>query len=231
MATPPAELVLTEPLGVGATLRRSAPRLVRDGFGPLAMFFAGWKLFGLLAGIGAAVAFGLAVFVHERRQGRPAAVVRLALVLVAIRAIVGLTSGSAGAYLATEIGIDTVLGCAVLSSLRSERPFASWFAGDIYPFPDVIAESASYRHAMRTITKVWGAYFLTRALIRLAALLTLSTDSYVLVVALTDAPFLISLLAWSVWYTVGVFRRSEEWGARLAAAEAAGSGRTAEALR
>ncbi|HEY2397838.1 MAG TPA: DUF3159 domain-containing protein [Solirubrobacteraceae bacterium] len=221
MATSPADFVLPEPLGIGATLRRSGPRLVRDGFGPLAMFFAGWKLVGLLAGIGAAVAFGLAVYVHERRQGRPAAIVRLALLLVGIRATVGLTSGSASAYLATEIGIDTVLGCGVLASLRGERPFASWFAGDIYPFPQVVRESPSYRHAMRTITIVWGVYFLTRALVRLAALLTLSTDSYVLVVALSDAPFLISLLAWSVYYTVGVFRRSEEWGAVVAAAEAA----------
>jgi hypothetical protein len=220
VATPPAELVLPEPLGIGATLRRSGPRLVRDGFGPLAMFFAGWKLVGLLAGIGAAVVFGVSVFVHERRQGRPAAIVRLALLLVAIRATVGLTSGSASAYLATEIGIDTVLGCAVLASLRSARPFASWFAGDIYPFPAIIRESASYRRAMRTITAVWGAYFLSRALVRLAALLTLSTNSYVLVVALTDAPFLISLLAWSVYHTVGVFRRSEEWGALVAATEA-----------
>ena len=38
-------------------------------------------------------------------------------------------------------------------------------------------------------------------------------------VALSDAPFLIALLAWSVYYTVGVFRRSEEWGALVAAAE------------
>jgi hypothetical protein len=200
-------------------VRRSGPRLVRDGFGPLAMFFAGWKLIGLGAGIGAAVLFGLTMFVYERRQGRPAAVVRLALVLVAIRATVGLTSGSATAYLATEIGIDTVLGCTVLGSLASERPFASWFAGDIYPFPKEIRDSHSYRHAMRRITIVWGMYFLVRALVRLTALLTLGTNSYVLVVALTDAPGLIALLAWSVYYTVNVFRRSDEWGPMIAAAE------------
>jgi intracellular septation protein A len=193
---------------------------VRDGFGPLVMFFAGWKLIGLGAGIGAAVVFGLTLFVYERRQGRPAAVVRLALVLVAIRATVGLTSGSATAYLATEIGIDMVLGSAVLASLASQRPFASWFAGDIYAFPQEVRDSASYRQAMRRITTVWGAYFLVRALVRLTALLTLSTNSYVLVIALTDAPCLIALLAWSVYYTVRVFRRSEEWGPIVAAAEA-----------
>jgi hypothetical protein len=74
---------------------------------------------------------------------------------------------------------------------------------------------------MRTITLVWGGYFLTRAAVRLIALLTLSTDHYVLVVALSDAPFLVLLLAWSVYYSFSEFRRSEQWGALLADAEAA----------
>jgi hypothetical protein len=213
-------LGLPDSLGVGATVRRSGPRLLRDGFGPLATFFAGWKLFGLGAGIAAAVVFGVAVFVHERRQGRPATVVRLALVLVAIRAIVGIVSGSGSAYLATEIGIDMLLASTVLGSLTTSRPFASWFAADVYAFPREILGSHTYRHAMRVITVVWGGYFLLRGLVRLIALLTLSTDSYALVVALTDAPFLIALLAWSVYYSVNVFRRSEEWGPTIAAAEA-----------
>jgi hypothetical protein len=224
VAATPGELLVPASLGIGATVRRSGPRLVRDGFGPLAMFFAGWKLFGLLAGIGAAIVFGLAVFVHERRSGRPAAVVRLALALVGIRAIVGLTSGSATAYLATEIGIDALLCTLVLGSLRTDRPFASWFAGDVYPFPAEIRESPTYRNAMRRVTFVWGSYFFTRGLVRLAALLTLSTDNYALVIAVSDAPFLIALLAWSVYYTVGTFRRSEEWGATIAAAETAPQG-------
>src|SRR5271169_4235100 len=101
-ATAPGELVLPEPIATRAVVRRAGPRLVRDGFGPLAVFFAGWKLIGLTAGIGMAVLFGISVFLHERRQGRPAMVVRLALVLVAIRATVGLSSGSATVYLAQE---------------------------------------------------------------------------------------------------------------------------------
>jgi hypothetical protein len=138
---------------------------------------------------------------------------------VCIRAVVGLLSGSGTAYLSTEIGIDALLCALVLGSLRTDRPFASWFAGDVFPFPDEIRESTTYRSTMRRVTCVWGAYFLTRGLVRLVALLTLSTDSYALVIAATDAPFLIALLAWSVYYTVGAFRRSEEWGALIAAAE------------
>ncbi len=195
-----------EPVSIGAVIRRAGPRLVRDAFGPLAVFFAGWKLIGLTAGIGIAALFGVSVFVHERSQGRPAMVVRLALVLVAIRASVGLSSGSATVYLAQEIGIDMLLSVTVLASLARGRPFASWFAGEISPLPQEMRESDTFRHAMRTITLVWGAYFLARALVRLTALLTLSTNNFALVIALSDAPFLIAILAWSVHHTVGAFR-------------------------
>ena len=213
-----------ENIAIGAVVRTAAPRLVRDGFGPLAMFFAGWKLVGLGAGIGLAAAFGLAVFVHERRRGQPAMIVRLALLLVAIRAVVGLSSGSATTYLAQEIGIDLLLGSLVLLSLRTGRPFTARFAGDIYPLPPEVAESEEFRRAHRTVTMVWAVYFLARAAVRLVALLTVSTDAYALVIALTDAPFLIALLAWSVYYTIESFRRSPQWGPLIAAAEARGGG-------
>ncbi len=49
----------------------------------------------------------------------------------------------------------------------------------------------------------------------------LDTNSYALVIALTDAPFLIALLAWSVRDTLNLFRGSEEWGAMVAVAEGA----------
>jgi hypothetical protein len=216
----PGESFPPESIAIGGVLRRAGPRLVRDAFGPLAIFFTGWKLIGLTAGICMAMLFGASVFVHERRQGRPATVVRLALLLVAIRAIVGFTSGSATVYLAQEIGIDTLLSCAVFASLASRRPFASWFAAEIYPFPQEVRQSDTFRQVIRIITTVWAIYFLLRALVRLTALLTLSTDRYVLVIALTDAPFLIALLAWSAYYTAGVFRRSARWAPVIAAAEA-----------
>src|SRR6476469_11054343 len=119
MASTSAELQagLPGPVAVGAVVRRGAPRLVRDAFGPLAMFLLGWKLISLGTGIAAAAVFGVAVYVHERRSGRPAMVVRIALALVAARAIVGVTSGSATVYLAQEIGIDAVLALAVFASV------------------------------------------------------------------------------------------------------------------
>jgi intracellular septation protein A len=218
------ERAILEQTSVTAVVRRAGPRLVCSAFGPLAVFFAAWKLIGLTAGITLAALFGAAVFAYERHRGRPAMVVRLALVLVAVRASVGLGSGSATAYLAQEIGIDTLLGCIVLASLATRRPFASMFAGEIVALPEEMSASETFARAMRTITAVWGAYFLARALVRLIALLTLSTDRFALVIALTDAPFLIALLAWSVYYAVWAFRRSPQWGPVILAAEASQTG-------
>jgi intracellular septation protein A len=213
-------LALMQRTSVGAVVRRAGPRLVRDAFGPLAVFFAAWKLIGLTTGVVLAAAFAATVFAYERHQGRPAVVVRLALVLVAVRASVGLSSGSATAYLAQEIGIDTLLGCTVLGSLTTRRPFASWFVDEIVPLPGELRGSDAFQRAMRTITAVWGVYFLARGLVRLTALLTLSTDSFALVIALTDAPFLIALLAWSVYYPTRAVRESPMWAPVISAAEA-----------
>jgi hypothetical protein len=199
------------PIDATTIIRRAGPRLVRDGFGPLATFYLGWKLIGLTAGIGLAVAFGVSVFLHERRQGRPATLVRVALAVVCLRAVVGLSSGSASVYLAQEIGIDILLACVFLGTLAAGRPITAWIAADVFPFTAEMRDSDTFRHVMRTVTVTWGSYFLARAGVRLIALLSLSTDRYVLVVAVTDAPFLIAMLAWSVYYTLGVFRRSDQW--------------------
>jgi hypothetical protein len=64
----PGDGALPASIEIGAVVRRTGPRLARDGFGPLAVFFTGWKPIGLGAGMGFAVLFGAAVFA---RPGGP----------------------------------------------------------------------------------------------------------------------------------------------------------------
>ncbi|MDX6673454.1 MAG: hypothetical protein QOH11_872 [Solirubrobacteraceae bacterium] len=195
---------------VRAVLRTTGPRVARDGFGPLLAFFVAWKLVGLLAGIAAAVVTAVLLFRYERRRGRPGMVVRLALGLVLIRAVVGLISGSASTYLAQEIAIDILLSSAFLGSLLARRPLTEFFATEIYPLPEAVRRHPVYRRTQRVITLAWGGYFLARAGVRLLAFVSLSSSGYVLVVALSDVPFLLALLAWSVWYAARSLRREPE---------------------
>jgi hypothetical protein len=157
---------------------------------------------------------------HERRRGRPAVIVRVALVLVFLRAAVGLVTGSARTYLGQEVIIDVVLAAALLGSVALGRPVGELFAREVYLFPEQVRDSDTYRHTFRVISVVWGFYFLARAAVRLIAVLALSVDQYFLVLVVSDVPFVIALLVWSVRYTIRRFRTSEEWAGALALAEA-----------
>jgi intracellular septation protein A len=196
--------------------------VARDAFGPLLAFFTGWKLAGLYVGIAAAVAVGVSLYVYERRHGRPGLVVRLSLGLVFVRAGVGVVTGSTSTYLGQEIAIDCLLSALFLGSMALGRPVTEFFAREIFPVPDSVRESADYRAMFGLIAAVWGTYFLLRAGVRLAAFLTLSKDAYLAVVAISDVPFLLGVLAWSVWFAGRRMRRSEHWATIVDAQAAAG---------
>jgi hypothetical protein len=200
----------TESPTTRAILRRSAPRVLRDALGPIVSFFIGWKLAGLAVGIVLATAFAGVIYKHERRAGRPAIIVRVAFTLVLIRAVVGLTSGSARVYLGQEAAIDAAIGITVFGFLAAGRPLASFFAREIYPFPEEVRDAPAFRRAFVIMTAVWGAYFLVRSAVRLGAVLTLSINEYLLVDALSGAPFLLALLAWSVAYSVRTLETNPE---------------------
>ena len=205
-----------------AMLRAGAARVVRDSLFPLAAFYAGWKLVGLVVGILLATAVALAAWRYERRQERPGVVARITLGLVFLRAAVGLLSGSAKLYLAQDIVIDVILGTAFIGSLALGRPLTAVYAREIFPVPEEIEKSDTYAAIFHRTTLVWTAYFFICGAVRLTVLLTSSVDVYVLVAALTGAPIIIALLVWSVWHSVTSLRDSE-WGPWVAEMEARAS--------
>ena len=202
---------------VRSVLRKTGPRVVRDAFGPLVAFFAGWKLAGLTSGIAAAVVVAVLLYAYERGRGRPGLVVRLSLGLVFVRATVGLATGSTSTYLGQEIAIDCLLATLFLGSVLLGRPVTELFARDVFPVPDSVRASPEYRGLFGSIGLVWGLYFLLRAGVRLAAFETLSKDAYLAVIALSDVPFLLALLAWSMWFAARRMRLTDNWATILAA--------------
>src|SRR5690242_17847585 len=119
-------------------LKVAGPRIARDVLCPLAAFYLGFKLIGLGAGIGFATVAGLTVAALARkREGRPGLIAAIAVIFIVARGIAGLVGGTAEAYLAGDVVMDTLLASLFLGSLRfGKEPLAAAFAEEIFPVPD-----------------------------------------------------------------------------------------------
>jgi intracellular septation protein A len=209
------------PITAKAILLGGGPRFARDAFGPVLAFYVLWKLWGLVPGIAAATIVGLLVYRHERKQGRPALVVRIALVFVLIEAVVGLWTGSAEIYLAIPVFVNAGYGLAFIGSIAIGRPLAGVFAEEMLTLPDEVKASRTHRRTFGLISLAWGTYMVTRSALRLFVLLALGVDAFVAIGFVTGFPITMALMSWSIWYGVRTFRRSDEWGPAIAALEAA----------
>ena len=199
----------------------SGPRFGRDAFGPMLVFYAGWKLSGLLLGIALATAASLFAYRWERRHDRPGLMARLSLGIVIIQAVIGLASNSAVVYLAQPVLINGAYGLAFVGSALLRRPLAGAFATEMYPFPDEVKQSETFRRAFANISMAWGVYLLLRSVTRMAALGQGDVDAFMVVNLVTGLPFTAALMGWSVWYAVRYFRKSAEWGEAIRLLETA----------
>ena len=178
------------------------PGFLREGFLPLGAFYAGFELEGLAAGIISSALASVLIYAYERRAGRDALLVRISLGFVAVQSIVGLAAHSATVYLAQPVLIAAAWGLAFLVSVAIGRPLAGTLACAWYPFPRWLKESADFRRVYGVESVVWGAYFLARSGLRLAALVHGGVGSFLLVTFVTGTPAMLLLLAWSVRYSI-----------------------------
>ncbi len=185
------------------------PGLLREGFLPVAAFYIGLRFGGLAAGVAAAGAVSVLIYLHERRAGRGGLLVRLSLAFVVVQSAAGLASRSATVYLATPVVANAVWGLAFLVSAAVRRPLAGVFACAWYPFSREFRSSPIFRRVYGVESLVWGAYLLARSALRLAVLLQVGVGGYLVVMILTGTPMVVGLIAWSVWYAVRRFARDE----------------------
>jgi intracellular septation protein A len=178
------------------------PGFLREGFLPLAAFYVALRLSGLTAAIVAGAAVSVAIYLYERRLGRDGLLVRLSLVFVALQSIVGLLSHSATVYLAQPVVGNAIWGFAFVVSALIRRPFAGALACAWYPFPRSFRETDHFKRVFGVESLVWGAYFLARSALRLAALLHGSLESFFAVVFVTGTPVMVLLMVWSIRYAI-----------------------------
>jgi hypothetical protein len=199
-------------VSVRALLLGSGPRFARDAMGPVAAFYLGWKFANLTTGIVMATVVTVAAYIWERRQGRSGLAAAIGLSIALIQALVGLVSGSAKWYFVPPLIANTGYGLAFLVSVLIGRPLAGVFASDTYPFPPAVKGSDTFRRIFSRVSMVWAVYLLSRSALRIIALMHLGVEAFIVINVVTGLPFTAAIMAWSIWYGVRGFRRSDEWG-------------------
>jgi intracellular septation protein A len=198
----------------------SGPRFARDAFGPMLVFYVGYKLSGLFVGIVLSTIASYVAYRWERSHDRPGLMARVGLGLVLLQAVVGIVSDSTVAYLAQPVLITGAYGLAFIGSALLRRPLAGTFATEMYPFPDEVKSSDTFTRAFTHVSLAWGAYLVLRSAVRMASLSGGDVDSFIVVNLVTGVPLTALLMGWSVWYAVRYFRTSAEFGEAIRLLEA-----------
>ena len=187
--------------------RQVGPRFTRDAFGPALAFYVGWQLGGLVEGVAAATALAIGLWWLERRNGHVGVLPRLTLAVILLQAVTGLVTGSARVYLAQPAIVGAIVGLAFLASAVIGRPLAAAVAGDLLELPESVRTTDGFVRTFRIVTVVWAVYFLARAALRLVVIVVGSIEGFLVVTAISGAPVMAALGAWSLWYTRAILVR------------------------
>ena len=201
-----------------SVLTGSGPRFARDAFGPALSFYVAWKLAGLWAGIAVATVVSVGLWWFERQRDSKNSLAWISLCVVAVQALVGVIADDARAFFAPQVLAGAAWSIAMLGSVALGKPLAGILAGEIYPFPDEVRASDTFRRIFGRISIVWGVVLGLRAVMRLA-MLSFSVEGFLLTSLATGVPITAATLTWSVTYAVRGFRKSEEWGWAFVEAE------------
>jgi hypothetical protein len=188
-------------------LGRGLPRFAVEGFAPVLVFYAAWRLGGLAVGVGVSTALSLGLAAYSVRRGREGALPLVGAVFVVIQALVALAAHSATVYLAQPVVLSALWGVAYLGSVAVGRPLIGVFANAWYPFPPSFRASEPFRREFSMQSIVWAVYCLGRAGLRLTVLLSSGVGGFVVVSFLTGGPILVALALWGVWHARRVFTR------------------------
>jgi len=75
-----------------------------------------------------------------------------------------------------------------------------------------VKSSNTFRRVFSRVSMVWAVYLLSRSALRIIALMHLGVEAFIVINVVTGLPFTAAIMAWSIWYGVRGFRRSDEWG-------------------
>lgn len=183
--------VIPSPL---AWVRHAGPSVLESAVVPFGLFYGFLAVFGLRGALIGALAWSHLCIARRlvRRQAVPGVLVLGSLVLT-VRTIIGLLTGSAFLYFLQPAAATAAVGLAFLGSTLVGRPLVDRLARDFCPLD---AELLGHPHVRRVFTQLsllWAATMLVNAGLALWFLLTSSVQMFV--VERTAATWLLTAVA------------------------------------
>jgi hypothetical protein len=163
------------------TLRHAVPVVVEAVIGPLVIFYPLLMLGGLRAALVGALCWSYAALIRRLRRGeRASALLVLGTLLLTIRTVISLVTGSAFLYFAQPLVGTIAIAVVLLVSALAGRPFTQRFAHDFCPIdPEILARPRIHRF-FRQISVLWAATLLLNSGLVLWLLLSSSLHAFVL---------------------------------------------------
>jgi intracellular septation protein A len=185
-------------------VREGALGLLLGSLLPVALFYVSYQTWGFFTAVGVVLVWATAVFVwHWRRTGGPDVFSATTFVFACIKATAGVASNNQWLYLAWPSLENMIYGSAFLGSAVLGTPLLTLYAQRLYPIPDTVRATPTFRQAFIVASAAWFCGHSLRALVRLALLATLWPDNlglYLIADTVAGWPINISLVAFTTWY-------------------------------
>jgi hypothetical protein len=161
--------------------RHAIPHLLEATLIPLALFYGAMWLLGTWGALGVALVWCYGAIASRLLRGRRVpGVLVLGALLMTVRTIVAVASGSVFVYFLQPVFGTVVVAGAFLLSVPAGRPLAQRLAHDFCPFPDAFTEHGAVQRFFARISVLWGLVYLVNAALTAALLLSQPVGAFVL---------------------------------------------------
>jgi len=193
---------------LGEILLRVLVNVATAVLAPAALLWATLVLFNFPTAVIAALAWMVAAMGWRWTTHRPVSgLLLLTLVVLAVRTLLSLATGSTFFYFVQPVFADLVVASLFLGSLWSARPIIARITPDFYPLDADMAARPRMRSLFRHLTLMWGVVILVKAAVTFVLLQSLATTDFVLVKGATIAVLTVAAALVTVLWAVIVGRR------------------------
>lgn len=166
---------------LGDIARQAVPHVLEGTLIPLALFYAGFHLFGFTVAIIVTLSWAyLAVATRVLRRRPVPGVLLISALMLTARSAMGLLSGSAFLYFIQPAIGGALLAAAFGFSVLVRRPLAERLARDLVPLPDHVLRAPWIGGFFVRITLFWAGVFAANAALSVWLLTTSSVGAFVI---------------------------------------------------